>query len=391
MLKVILEYVWIDGYDNTRSKIKIIDKTHIFSNNIDVLNNMYICQIPEWNCDGSSCGLAETNDSDIILKPVKLFINPFFDYNNDYISYLVLCDTYNKDYSVHITNKRLLCVNRMEYNKNMGFLFGLEQEYLIIDKYGTPYQWSHEREKNSFSYCSVGNNCLGREISNEHLIMCLKAGIGICGTNSEVMTSQWEYQIGVLNAVDVADHLWMSRYILYKISEKYNCMITFHPKPYGEEWAGSGLHTNVSTNNMRNTGGIFYITEACEKLKLTHEKHLKVYGTDNNKRLTGKNETCDINQFKYGALDRTASIRIPLNVYNDQCGYFEDRRPASNGNPYLITEIIMESLEEKYYNNDICDSDNDSLNYSNDDNEKDNLCEIEQSFYETSMNVELVD
>ena len=51
----------------------------------------------------------------------------------------------------------------------------------------------------------------------------------------------------------------------------------------------------------------------------------------------------------------------------------------------------MESLEEKYYNNDICDSDNDSLNYSNDDNEKDNLCEIEQSFYETSMNVELVE
>lgn len=341
-MKIILEYVWIDGYDNTRSKIKVVDHNEMFDNDVSVLNKKFIHKIPEWNCDGSSCGLAETDDSDIIIIPVKLFVNPFFSNK----SYLVLCETFNKDYTPHITNKRLENVKAFETNKNEEFLFGMEQEYLIIEKNGKPLQWEGDREKDSLSYCSVGVNCLGRKISEEHLLMCIKAGVGICGTNSEVMTSQWEYQIGTLDAIDVGDHLWISRYILHKVTESHNCGVSFHPKPYGSEWAGSGLHTNVSTKNMRNNNGIKYITEACEKLKLTHEKHLSVYGIDNDKRLTGKNETCNINDFKYGVADRTASIRIPLNVFNDKCGYFEDRRPASNGNPYLITSEIMTSLSK---------------------------------------------
>ena len=348
MSKIILEYVWIDGYENTRSKIKIVDYSYIFANEIFILNTIYIDQIPEWNCDGSSCGLSETDDSDIILKPKKMFFNPFFKNN---MAYIVLCDTYYKDNTPHITNKRVQCVENYEINKHKEFLFGIEQEYLITEKNGKPYKWINDREKDSFSYCSVGSNCLGREITNEHLLMCIDAGIGICGTNSEVMTSQWEYQIGVLNAVDVGDHLWVSRYILQRVVEKYDCAISFHPKPYGREWAGSGLHTNVSTNEMRESGGIHSIIDACEQLKLTHEKHLEVYGNDNDMRLTGKNETCNITQFKYGESDRTASIRIPLQVVNNNCGYFEDRRPASNGNPYLITNIIMDSLKkdnEKY-------------------------------------------
>jgi glutamine synthetase len=352
MSKIILEYVWIDGYENTRSKIKIVDYSYLFDSDIYLLNNLYINQFPEWNCDGSSCGLAETNNSDIILKPRKIFLNPFF-VNQ---SYLVLCDTYYKDNTPHITNNRVQCVKMFEVNQHRGFLFGMEQEYLITDKKGHPYKWTEEREKDSFSYCSAGVNCLGREISNDHLLMCLKAGVEICGTNSEVMTSQWEYQIGILDAVNVGDHLWISRYILQKVVEKYDCGVSFHPKPYGNEWSGSGLHTNVSTNEMRENGGIVYIKEACEKLSLTHKKHLEVYGTDNDKRLTGKNETCNIEQFKYGDLDRTASIRIPLNVLKSGCGYFEDRRPASNANPYLITEIMLNSLKD--------DNDDDTNNSS---------------------------
>jgi glutamine synthetase len=342
MSKIILEYVWIDGYDNTRSKIKVVDFSYIFNEDLIILNKLYINEIPEWNCDGSSCGLSKTDDSDIILKPINIFINPFFNTQ----SYLVLCHTYNKDYTPHITNKRPQCNIVMDKCSHMDFLFGVEQEYLITEKNGTPYKWNGCRQQNSLSYCSVGSNCIGRLIANDHLQMCLKAGISICGTNSEVMTSQWEYQIGILNALDVGDHLWVSRYILNKVIEKYDCAITFHPKPYGTDWAGSGLHTNVSTIDMRKQGGIKYIIDACDKLSLTHEKHLEVYGNDNEKRLTGKNETCNIKQFKYGYMDRTVSIRIPLNVVNDGYGYFEDRRPGSNANPYLIMEIIMNSIKD---------------------------------------------
>ena len=64
----------------------------------------------------------------------------------------------------------------------------------------------------------------------------------------------------------------------------------------------------------------------------------------NELRLTGKHETCSIDEFKIGVRDRGCSVRIPLSVYNDKCGYFEDRRPASNANPYEVTAFIMESL-----------------------------------------------
>ena len=165
MSKIILEYVWIDGYENTRSKIKIINYNDIFKSRLYLLNNKYIDEFPEWNCDGSSCGLAETGDSDIILKPKKIFINPFFEKN----SYFVLCDTYYKDNTPHITNNRVQCIKNFENSSNLGFLFGMEQEYLITDKKGIPYLWSEEREKDSLSYCSTGVNCLGRDISNEHL------------------------------------------------------------------------------------------------------------------------------------------------------------------------------------------------------------------------------
>ena len=331
---VLLEYVWIDGYNNLRSKIKIINLDTITLNNI-----------PEWNFDGSSTGQATGSNSDIILKPIKLFKNPF---HLNIISFLVLCETYNKDYSPHETNNRKICLDMFEKTKTYDFWFGIEQEYIIIDNVGNPYLWKNtpikSKLKHSDSYCSVGGDrCLGRKISEEHLMKCIYAGIHICGTNAEVMTSQWEYQIGAIDAISVSDELWMSRYIMLKITESYECYVTFLPKPF-ENQPGSGLHTNVSTNEMREENGFEKIIDACEKLKNTHEKHLTYYGQDNHKRLTGQNETCSYKEFKYAISDRNCSIRIPLNVVNDKKGYFEDRRPGANADPYLVTFILMESI-----------------------------------------------
>ena len=336
--KILLEYVWIDAYFNLRSKIKILTFQKYI--NFDITN------VPEWNYDGSSTGQATGHDSDIIIKPVRLFKNPF---HKDMRSYLVLCHTFNNKNEVLETNNRNRCVEVFEKYKEKEFLFGIEQEYIIVsnNKLGNaevPFGWKTWMEFNSDSYCSAGGDrCYGRQISDEHLIKCLEAGISICGSNAEVMTSQWEYQIGAVDALEVSDHLWMSRYILNRITEKYDCYVSFHPKPF-KDYAGSGLHTNVSTNEMRNNGGIEKIMDACEKLRLNHEEHLKVYGLDNFKRLTGNNETCSYKEFKYGKSDRGSSIRIPLNVYNEKCGYLEDRRPGANADPYLIVSILMETI-----------------------------------------------
>ena len=336
-MKRILEYVWIDGNNNLRSKIKVLTVTEEKDN---------LEQYPLWNFDGSSTNQATHIDSDIILKPERLYNNPFIKGGE-----LLLCDCYNKDMTPHISNNRHQCFITSDKYNNFECLFGIEQEYVIFDRNNIPYEWKNESNPGLGDqgpyYCSVGGDrAFGRELSNQYLLYCLEAGINICGTNAEVMASQWEFQIGTVNMLTVSDDLIMARYILNRLSENYGCYVSYHPKPYYEKWNGSGGHTNISTKMMRKPDGIKYIYEACNKLALRHEEHIKVYGVDNEKRLSGKCETSSINEFTFGVANRGSSIRIPLQVFNDGFGYLEDRRPAANLDPYLVTEILMRTICE---------------------------------------------
>lgn len=336
--KVCIEYIWIDAFDNTRSKLKVIE--------LDNNTQFTIELVSEWNFDGSSTGQAEGRDSDVLLKPVSLYINPFITWCE---SYLVMCECYNKDGTIHSTNHRASCVQTAIKCEDFECLFGIEQEYILFGRDGLPYKWMEDNKPGSGTqgpyYCGVGGDRIfGRDITLKHLELCLKAGITICGTNGEVMASQWEFQIGPISPLEVSDQLWVARYILQRVCEEYDCVASFHPKPYKGDWNGSGGHTNFSTRSMREEGGLTVIKEACVKLEKTHISHMQVYGRFNDERLTGLHETSSINDFSWGVSDRGCSIRIPLNVNKDGCGYLEDRRPSANLDPYLVTEKIMESI-----------------------------------------------
>jgi glutamine synthetase len=336
--KVCVEYIWIDAFDNTRSKLKVLEFPNDYFPNLN--------DYSEWNYDGSSTGQAEGRDSDVLLKPVSIFKNPFIVWCE---SYLIMCETYNKDGTVHQTNHRVKCAETASKCINEECLFGIEQEYILFGRDNLPYKWKEHNNPGCGGqgqyYCGVGGDrVFGRDITLKHLEYCLKAGLKICGTNGEVMGSQWEFQIGPLPPLEVSDQLWVSRYILCRLTEDYECYASFHPKPYKGDWNGSGGHTNFSTRSMRDKGGLSVIKSACEKFALTHDTHMKVYGKFNDERLSGFHETSSMADFSWGVSDRGRSIRIPLNVNKDDCGYLEDRRPAANLDPYLVTEKIMETV-----------------------------------------------
>jgi glutamine synthetase len=338
---VCIEYVWIGGNYELRSKIKIIYNKIIDS----------ISDVPEWNYDGSSTDQATGNDSEVIIKPIALF--------KESDSYMyVLCDTYDPEGNPLETNNRFLANKKFNKNTEAKPWYGLEQEYFLIDP-NTKLPLGFDSSKNQGQYyCSVGcGNAYGRHIAEEHMKLCLKVGINISGMNAEVAPGQWEYQIGPCEGIDAGDHLWMARFLLQKVAEKHNTIVNIEPKPLEGDWNGSGCHTNYSTKYMRegyrNNSGLFFINKAIDNLSLKHDDHMKVYGSGNELRMTGLHETANFNIFSHGIANRGASVRIGNNNYKQQRGYFEDRRPSSNCDPYLVTSIIFQTTvledEENFY------------------------------------------
>jgi glutamine synthetase len=343
----ILTYLWLDGYEvkNIRSKIKI----HDFDPS-DALSS--VDAFPQWSFDGSSTQQADGSKSDCILKPVYVCENPIFPRKFSFEtqgveSYIVLCEVMNPDGTPHVSNTRAKLRETYEKYQSADMWLGMEQEYTIYERDGVvPYKWPQGfPEPQGRYYCGVGADVAwGRGISDDHLIACLNCDIKISGTNAEVMPSQWEYQIGPVDVLEGSDQMWVARFLLNMIAEQYNATIKLSPKPMKGDWNGAGCHFNFSTQKMRESLTKDEIDAICQALQARHKEHIAVYGKDNTLRLTGRHETCSINQFRWGVSDRGASIRIPTTAVENGKGYLEDRRPAANMDPYEVSNILMETV-----------------------------------------------
>ena len=340
-MRIVCEYIWLGGGSELRSKTRVI--------NIGDSNQLTLKSIPVWNYDGSSTGQASGDDSEVILHPVAMFRDPFRQGSN---SFLVLCETRRPDGTPLTNNHRNWANFTFQQDLSYEPWYGIEQEYFIMDKttgkpLGFPEDGSDPAPQGQY-YCSVGAaNAFGRKVANTHLQACLYAGLQISGINAEVAPGQWEYQIGPCTGINSGDEVWVSRYILERVAEEQGVVICWDPKPVKGAWNGSGCHTNYSTKYMRegtdNKHGLEYIYDAIKQLEKAHDEHMEVYGTGNKERMTGGYETSDYNTFSYGVANRGASVRIGNDIVEQKKGYFEDRRPSSNMDPYLVTAKIFET------------------------------------------------
>lgn len=333
------EYIWIDGTDpvpQLRSKTRVLPFTEVNSPT----------DFPEWNFDGSSTNQATGDDSDCIIKPVNFVIDPLRD-----CGYLVLCEVYNPDGKTpHKTNNRAQLRVLLENSTDHEMWGGFEQEYTMFQD-ERPLGWPSSGFPGPQGpyYCSAGaQKAFGRDLVEAHMQACLEAGILFYGINAEVMPGQWEFQIGYRGVDDedagilnVSDHVHLARWLLERLGEEYDIAISFDNKPIKGDWNGAGMHTNFSTKGTRDaTTGKAEIQRIIKNLEKNHPQNILDYGFGLHERLTGDHETCDIDTFKVGDADRGCSIRIPRPVALKGYGYFEDRRPGANSDPYLVAMAL---------------------------------------------------
>ena len=334
MSKSKLEYIWLDGGKPTQG---MRSKTLIQS---DFSGKLEDC--PMWSFDGSSTAQATGDDSDCLLKPVAIFPDP-----HRKNGYLVMTEVLNADGTPHETNGRATIDDDDD-----DFWFGFEQEYFLWSEDtnlppGFP-RGGYPPPQGPY-YCSVGaGKNYGRPCVDMHLDACLDAGINVEGINAEVAAGQWEFQTFAKSAKRAGDETWVARYLLERCGEKYDYGINWHPKPLGPtDWNGSGMHANFSNSVMRESGNKETFTTICEHFGVHIPRHIGVYGADNEQRLTGEHETESIETFSYGVSDRGASIRIPVGtIENGWKGRLEDRRPASNADPYKVAAAIIRTVKE---------------------------------------------
>lgn len=331
MKKYKLEYLWLDGRKpipelRGKTTIKPFDAPPT------------VGDLPLWGFDGSSTMQAEGHKSDCILKPVAIYPDAS---RKD--AFLVMNEVMLPDGAAHPSNERAKIEN------DPDLWIGFEQEYFLY-KDGRPLGFPESGYPGPQGpyYCGVGYKYMGniaRQIVDEHLDLCLAAGINHEGINAEVAKGQWEFQIFAKGSAKAADDLWTARYLMARLCEKYEVDFELYCKPIKGDWNGSGMHTNFSTKYMREVGGQEYFEALMAAFEKNIPEHIAVYGPDNHLRLTGLHETQAIDKFSFGLSDRGASIRMPVNfIKNGYKGYLEDRRPNSQGDPYQIVSRILKTV-----------------------------------------------
>ena len=333
MPKYKLEYIWLDGYQpvpNLRGKTRIASSAP-----------QSVEDCPMWGFDGSSTQQADGSDSDCMLKPVALY--PDAGRDNGFI---VMCEVMLPNGEVHPSNYRATII------EDEDAWFGLEQEYFLMQN-DRPLGWPEDGypAPQGPYYTAVGYENVGdvaREIVEEHLDLCLEAGINHEGINAEVAKGQWEFQVFGKGSAKAADDMWVARYLLLRLCEKYQVTVEWHCKPYKGDWNGSGMHCNFSTKQLREVGGKDYFLALMDAFDKNKEEHIAAYGPDNDQRLTGLHETQSIDMFSWGVADRGASIRVPHSFVKDDAyqGYLEDRRPNSEGDPYRVVSRVLKTIAE---------------------------------------------
>jgi len=352
---VLVDYVWLTAANDFRWKTRTVkydtgsDDTGS-DDTVPTSLREYLYSL-KWSYDGTSTGdisASASETSEVSLTPFAVYRDPFRRHTNCQ-SFVVLCTgSINGELIPGMSKTREWAKTIMKQNCQHDVWFGLEQEYYLTcldgDKRLVPL--GANNIANIFEqgryYCRPSRQP-GIEIAETHLDYCMYAGVCISGINAEVGPAQWEFQIGPGGGISVSDDLTIARYFLTRLAEERGIIADFGPKPFPSPINGSGCHANYSTSTTRAEGGHSEIINHMTRLSSSHAACMKLYGDGNYARMTGSCETANYSMFSWGIGTRDTSVRIGEETSLAKKGYYEDRRPAANCNPYLVTACIVDS------------------------------------------------
>lgn len=184
-----------------------------------------------------------------------------------------------------------------------------------------------------------------RQLSEAHLKHCMYAGIKISGVSQSPSPNVWSYKLGPCSGVDLGDQLWMSRHVLLRLAEALGVPVSFDPSLAGKGGTGMGCYIKYSTEETRKPGiGLVAIQQHVGRLQATHMQHIMAYGKGSLQRVMSKASSCSqsaVSSFTCGFGNKAAMVVVPTTTMVRRSGYYVDRRPASNVDPYAVTMLLV--------------------------------------------------
>ena len=323
---ILATYVWQDVRQHTRCKYKTLALGET---------------PPIWNCEGDG------GEPEVLLIPVCVIRDPFFVSNPADIVVLCECNSPLTGGPTE-TNTRRGAKTIFDKGRNVHPAFGLSQEYVLCDaKTLQPWKWNEFFEKSPLSrsdasYCGIGTGAvIGREIALKHYRACVYAGLTMSELCTTGLPSQWRFEMGPTEGLRASDELLLARFFLDSLCEQNALKPLYHPKPK-RKCRGSACTVKYSNDQTRKEDGLTEILLIVHSLSESHAEHMPHFGKDNEKRLDGT-DASSFHEFVYGTGDKKASVNIPSIVFFEKKGYFEDRRPGANCDPYAVTALIHEA------------------------------------------------
>ncbi|CAG9463668.1 unnamed protein product [Pedinophyceae sp. YPF-701] len=335
--QVFVEYVWIGGQGtdlHSRTRVLSAPPTSL-------------AEVPPTTIDGRACGLATAErGSDVTLQPCCVFKDPFRRCGSNFV---VLCETLlprTVDHETmtvvpaepHPSCNRGPCERALSSALAHAPWFTIEQEYTLFAADGDwPLGWPRGLPSRD-AHTGFSESCRGRAVADAHARACLWAGVRVTRYQPGSLPGIFSYSIGPCTGIEAADHHWMSRYIMMRVTEEAGLRCSWDPKPAPGDWSGTGCTVKYSTKGSRALGtGWADLEQHAVRLAQNHHQLMMVYGASNERRVgeLSQSETCS-----WGVGDRSHPVYIPESALADRGGYIVDQRPAASMDPYLVTMMV---------------------------------------------------